>query len=358
MDKLLKKIYSNVESPAGYSSPEKLYLEAKKKNKNVTRAKVAEFLENERSYTLHKRGIRKFKRLKYKPVGYMCQFQADLAIMDAPNVRAENDNIPYFLVVVDLLSRKIFTTFVVSKKSEHMIEAFERIFKQSKYICWELSTDMGKEFCSLKLLEYYRMKDVVKKTIYSSEHKCCFAENAIGRIKRKLYRVFVDTGSLRWLSVLGKITKSLNLTVNKKTGLAPANINFKNAEMVRKRLWEDNDENKNSKFKVGDKVRTLNYKQVFDTGYFPKFSDTIRTVHVVENQKFPITYRLIEDDGKQLKKQFYATELCKVKQDANSIYRIEIIAERINKKGEKEYFVKYLGYNESRWVNQSEMVNI
>uniref|UniRef100_A0AC35EUA6 Chromo domain-containing protein n=1 Tax=Panagrolaimus sp. PS1159 TaxID=55785 RepID=A0AC35EUA6_9BILA len=128
--------------------------------------------------------------------------------------------------------------------------------------------------------------------------------------------------------------------------------------MVRKRLWEDNDENKKPKFKVGDKVRTLNYKQVFDTGYFPKFSDTIRTVHVVENRKFPITYRLIEDDGKQLKKQFYATELCKVKQDANSIYRIEIIAERINKKGEKEYFVKYLGYNESRWVNQSEMVNI
>uniref|UniRef100_A0AC34F4R8 Integrase catalytic domain-containing protein n=1 Tax=Panagrolaimus sp. ES5 TaxID=591445 RepID=A0AC34F4R8_9BILA len=358
MNKLLKEIYTNVENPAGFSSPEKLYHEAKKRNKNVTRVQVKEFLENERSYTLFRRSIRKFKRLKYKPVGLYSTFQADLAIMDAPAVRAENENNPYFLVCIDLLSRKIFTTHAASKASEAMIEAFERIFAQSKYVCWTMQTDAGVEFCSKKLLNYYISKDIVKKTIYSSVHKCCFAENAIGRIKRKLYAYFVQNGTLNWMDALPKITKSLNRTFNPKIGMAPEKVTFKNAEIVRKRLWDDDNPETSARFRVFDKVRTVLTKKVFHTGYFPQFSDRIFTVHIVEKQKRPMTYRLIDDNGQILKKQFYSHELCKVKQDTDSVYRIEIIKERKNKKGQKEYYIHYLGYDEYKWVNESKMVNI
>ena len=63
--RLLKNIFTDVSSPGGFSSPENLYNEAKKLDKNITRKQVQEFLQNQRSYTLHRQIKRKFPRQKY-----------------------------------------------------------------------------------------------------------------------------------------------------------------------------------------------------------------------------------------------------------------------------------------------------
>lgn len=76
---ILKKLYTNASSPAGFSGLENLYKEAKKLDSAITKAKVKQFLEGMRTYTLFKPRRVNYERSKIIPSGFMTDAQADLA---------------------------------------------------------------------------------------------------------------------------------------------------------------------------------------------------------------------------------------------------------------------------------------
>jgi hypothetical protein len=77
--KLLKSIYTDIQSPGAYAGINALYREAKKQSKNITYNEVIHFLEGQRTYGLFKPRRLRYPKSATVPSGYMTDLQADLA---------------------------------------------------------------------------------------------------------------------------------------------------------------------------------------------------------------------------------------------------------------------------------------
>ena len=100
------------------------------------------------------------------------------------------------------------------------------------------------------------------------------------------------------------------------------------------------------KFKIGDSVRISIAAKVFRKGYLPKWSEEIFTIDRRIRNVRPL-YVLKDYGGEELKCTFYEEELQKVLKDTFDTYRVEKVFRQRTKRGQKEYFVKWLGYPSS-----------
>ena len=67
---------------------------------------------------------------------------------------------------------------------------------------------------------------------------------------------------------------------------------------------------KDSKFKVGDHVRISKYKNIFDEGYTPNWSEEVFTIKEVKNT-VPWTYVVSDLNGEEIIGTFHEKELQK-----------------------------------------------
>ena len=81
IDDILDPLYKDPSSSTCFTSMEPLFQAAKKINGNISRSQVRDYLARQRVYTLHKRVVRKFKRLATRASGLHTDWQADLADM-------------------------------------------------------------------------------------------------------------------------------------------------------------------------------------------------------------------------------------------------------------------------------------
>ena len=96
---------------------------------------------------------------------------------------------------------------------------------------------------------------------------------------------------------------------------------------------------KDPKFKIGDHVRISKYKNIFAKGYSPNWSEEIFVIKEIKNT-VPWTYVISNLNGKKIVGSFYKKELQKTNQEE---FRIEKL---IKRKGNK-LSVKWKGYNNS-----------
>ena len=75
---------------------------------------------------------------------------------------------------------------------------------------------------------------------------------------------------------------------------------------------------------MGDKVRITKKKKVFEKGYTTRWREEIFTIKEIQNTD-PITYKLEDLQGEEIKGTFYEPELQKTEQQ---IYRIEKIIKK------------------------------
>ncbi|KAK3914481.1 Putative uncharacterized transposon-derived protein [Frankliniella fusca] len=132
----LDNIFTNTRHPSGFSTVERL---KKASNSNFTRKQVAEYLQGQDAYTLHKRARRTFPRnVTYADNIDDC-WQADLA--DFSSIKDENQETKFILCVIDVFSRYAWTVPVLNKQSQTIKEAFEDIFKTTTRRPTRLITD-------------------------------------------------------------------------------------------------------------------------------------------------------------------------------------------------------------------------
>jgi len=97
-------------------------------------------------------------------------------------------------------------------------------------------------------------------------------------------------------------------------------------------------ERKAPKFSVDDKVRITKKKSIFEKGYTPRWTEEVFTVSEVRYTD-PITYKLNDFNGEEIKGSFYEQELQKTTQE---MFRIEKV---IRRKGDKSV-VKCVGHSD------------
>ena len=144
-----------------------------------------------------------------------------------------------------------------------------------------------------------------------NEGKSVVAERFIRTLKNKLYKHMTATGKNVYYDVLDDVVNKYNNTKHSTIKMKP--IDVKNY----KRVYIDEHNEKDSKFKVGDRVRISRYKNIFAKGYAPNWSSEIFIVDKI-NDTVPYTYNLKDlNDEEVVIGSFYDRELQKIKSKYN-----------------------------------------
>jgi hypothetical protein len=354
-EKILRDIYYNLESPASYAGVNKILAEAKKKDESIKIDDVKKFLTKERTYTLFKPRRIHYRRLKTIPTGLHTDWQCDLCVFDS--IKKENEGFAYLLVCIDVLSRKIVVAPAKSKKSEHMIESFEKIFNKSNVKPHKLFSDAGVEFQAKKMIEYFKQNDILKYVMYDPDFHAGVVERANRTIKERLYKYFSETNTTRWINVIDKFVNNINNSVNRTIGVKPNSVNYENAQELLETVFkEEKPKTLKNKFNTGDIVRISKEKAKFDKGYYPNYTDELFKISKVNKTK-PPSYRIDDLKGNRIRGIFYEPGLVLTTEDTT--YRIAEIIRTRKIKGIKEFYVKWIGYSDEHnsWVKETDLVN-
>ena len=137
-----------------------------------------------------------------------------------------------------------------------------------------------------------------------NEGKSVVAERFIRTLKNKLYKHMTATGKKVYYDVLDDVVNKYNNTKHSTIKMKPIDV------VGNKRVCIDEHNEKDSKFKIGYRVRISKYKNIFAKGYAPNWSCEILIVNKV-NDTIPYTYNLKDLNDEEIIGSFYDRELQK-----------------------------------------------
>lgn len=146
-----------------------------------------------------------------------------------------------------------------------------------------------------------------------SNLKASIVERVIRTIKNKIWREFSLRGNYQWLDILETVVKNYNNTKHSVTGFKPADVKKKNEKEIMTKVFSNikSIDPTTTKFKIGDFVRISKYRNVFEKGYTPNWSNEIFKITKLR-QSNPRTYHLSDVTGDDIQGAFYSQELQKV----------------------------------------------
>ena len=248
---------------------------------------------------------------------------ADLADVSKFNQYNEGNN--FLLLVIDTFNKYGWIIPLKNKEGKTVVEAFKTIFKEGR-IPKKLWTDKGGEFYNGNMDNLRKLYDI---ELYSTENeeKSSIVERWIRTMKEKMFKYFTENNTYRYIEALPELVEDYNNTIHSSTKLTPIEASKKKNELtVWRNLYPDRYKinNLTPKFSVGDEVRISKKKKVFEKGYTTKWTEEIFTIKEIRETN-PITYKLEDLQGKEIKGTFYEPELQKTKQQ---VFRIEKIIKK------------------------------
>ena len=272
-------------------------------------------------------------------------FGADLADMTA--IKEHNEGYTFLLLVIDIFSKYGWIIPLKDKKGETVAEALKTIFKERKPE--KLWTDKGKEFYNKDV------KGLVELYSTENEEKSSIVERWIRTIKEKMWKYFTDNNTYTYMDVLPDLVEDYNNTVHSSTKFTPVEASKKKNELnVWCNLYPDRHKinNLTPKFSIGDEVRITKKKKVFEKGYTTRWTEEVFTIVEIQNTN-PITYKIADLQGEEIKGTFYEPELQKTEQQ---IYRIE----KVIRKEKGKSLVKWKGYSDkfNSWVDNKDLIDL
>ena len=138
-----------------------------------------------------------------------------------------------------------------------------------------------------------------------NEGKSVVAERFIRTLKNKLYKHMTTTGKKVYYDVLDDVVNKYSNTKHSTIKMKP-----KDVKNDKKRVYIDEHNKKDSRFKVGDRVRISKFKNIFAKGYTPNWSKEIFIVNEI-NDAVPYTYNIKDLNDEEIIGSFYDRELQK-----------------------------------------------
>ena len=251
---------------------------------------------------LHKPIIRKFNKRKV-----YSQFKDNIWGVDLPDMQSlsrKNKGIKYLLCLIGLYIKYAFVIPLKDKKGISIVNAFNKIIKQSNRKPNKIWVDQVGEFYNNVFEKWLSDNDINMYSTYT-EGKSVVAERFIRTLKNKLYKHMTATGKNVYYHVLDDLVNKYNNTKHSTIKMKPIDVEDNN-----KRVYVDEHNEKDSRFKVGDRVRISRYKDIFAKGYTPNWSKEIFIVDKL-NDTVPYTYNLKDLNDEEIIGSFHDKELQK-----------------------------------------------
>ena len=333
-----------------------LHLFARHIGEDVERVKKV--LLSEDPYTLNKNTIRHFPRkLTYSP-HFFNQLQIDL--MDVSPWAAQNDNVKFLFIAIDVFSRYVWVYPIKNKSAETVLHCLKQLIASEGKIPKYIQTDEGKEFFNTSMNKFCAENDIIHFHTYT-EIKCALAERFIRTLRMRLTRLWDIRGTFHYLDVLPEIIEGYNNGYHStiKTSPAEARKEENNLE-INETLYAKQQKPEKPKFTVGQHVRILMKRGPFTKELVSPWSREIYTIASVNRTgSDPYVYTLKDFRGHIIKGIFYTQELSAVNPPEK--YGVEILDERPARgRRQKQYLVKWVGYETEapEWINADQLENL
>ena len=260
-----------------------------------------------------------------------------------------NEGFRFLLCVIGIFSKYAWVVPLKDKKDVSIVNAFQSILKNSMELhsnrkpskTW---VDEGGEFYNNSFKKWVQDNDIATYSTHN-EGKSVVAGRFIRTIKNEIYKYMTSIPKNVHIDKLDDIVNEYNNTYHRTIKMKPIDVKDNTYIDTGK---EVND--KDHKFKVGDRVTISKYKNIFAKGYTPNWSEEIFIIKEIKNT-VPWTYVINDLNGEEIIGTFYEKELQKIDQQE---FRIEKV---IKKKGNKLY-VKWKGYDSSfnSWIDKKDLV--
>lgn len=245
---------------------------------------------------LHHAARRNFVRRKTQMRGINDTLQADLVEMIP--YATQNRRINYILTAINIFSKKAYACAVKNKSGKEMKRALESILNSLGHSIKNIHTDRGKEFYNKDVQSMLKQRKI---HLYStcSTMKAAICERFNRTLKTKMWKLFSLRGSYKWIDILPRIISEYNDTKHRTIGMRPNDVNTHNQQMLLDTVYNhtvnnDTENQKKTKFRVGDHVRLSKYKHAFEKGYTPNWTTEIFKIRKVQFAQQPTTYLLEE----------------------------------------------------------------
>ena len=201
---------------------------------------------------LHKPIIRKFNKRKVYSSFKDNIWGVDLADMQL--LSKFNKGFRFLLCVIDIFSKYAFVVPLKDKKGSSIVNAFQSILDKSGRKPNEIWVDKGSGFYNHNFKKWLANNDISIHSTYN-EGKSVVAERFNRTLKNKLHKHMTTVSKNVYYDVLDDIVKNYNNTRH-------STIKMKSID-VKDNTYINTDKkinNKEPKFKVGDRVRISKYK--------------------------------------------------------------------------------------------------
>ena len=281
---------------------------------------------------IHKPVRRKFEKRRVIITGKNSNSPVDNTwtadLVDMQPYSRWNRGYKYLLTVLDVFSKYAWVVPIKDKKGETITKAFRVIVGKRKPVY--LWTDKGTEFYNSDFKEYLKENGI---TLYSTQNveKSSVIERFNRTLKSKMFKQFTIQNSTVFTDILPQIVEAYNDTYHSTIKMTPQEASLKKNESIAY-LNSYHDEPfpkfKKPSFKEGDKVRISKYRGIFDKSYKGNWSEELFVIYKTQ-PTIPITYRINDLLGEDIKGSFYEQELQKADQE---VYRIEkVLKKRLQK---------------------------
>lgn len=346
--RLLRFLYYSPESPIAFGSFTAIKKYLRKRFPKVSDAFIKEWLAEQTVHSLHLERKKKFKRNKVFVMRIDENWQCDL--VDMQSFSNENDGFKYLLTCIDVFSKRAWVIPLKYKSSQHVIQAFSKLIRDRKPE--KLQFDLGKEFNNKYFKDFLKMHNIVH-FVAESKLKCVVVERFHRTLKSKMYKYFTANNTRRYIDALQSFVNGYNSSYHSSIKMAPKDVTAENQRNVFFNLYRKellSGVAPTVDFNIGDRVRVIDFRNVFQKGFKRRWSDEIFTIHNIIRRPLSTMYEIIDYKQRKFNRRFYAEELQKV--SAKSKPRIQkIVARRIF--GDKEeQLVTLRGYPsmEPQWV--------
>ena len=253
----MKELYENIRSTPSFS------------------AKIEAFLRSNEIHSKFRQiRKRKFPRRKIITRFPFELFQADL--IEYPKYKYQNNRFVYCLIIIDCFTKFVWVKPMKTKTAEETAKAFDSIFKDFDEHPVNLMTDSGLEFFNSKVRQVMSSYNIIHyKPRTKTQWKASVAERVIQTIKRRLEKYFYHTKTKKWIDVIDQIAENYNNTPHSAHGLKPIDVTEENRQEVYDKMYPNRNKSVICKFNIGDRVRKIREKTLFEKGYTQNWSDEI-----------------------------------------------------------------------------------
>ena len=214
------------------------------------------------------------------------------------NLSRYNDGYRFILTCVDVFSKRAFAIPLKDKRGTSVEVALEKIFKERVPVF--LQSDRGSEVLNSQVQDVFKKYNIKHYWSFNDDIEAVYVERFNRTIKTRLFWYMTSRHTKRWVDVLIASIDSYNNSFHPTIGMAPNKVTLENSQRIADRMYPLKTKT-HWKFKVGDKVRISEYKNIFEKRYFQNWSDEIFVI-AIRHESSPPTYGLNDLLGGEMKR--------------------------------------------------------